>query len=311
MTTDSPPANAPLDLSAFGSGATYKIRGFWTNALLHLWHDHLTMAALMVLAILTVLCFLGPPIIEATTDIDATSTNIREQSLMSPSSEHLLGTDKLGRDVFIRLLYGGQVSLGIAYLASTMSITIGVVIGLVAGYYGGLIDDIIIWFITTIVSIPSIFLLLILSAVFEPSPWILVLIFGLLGWMGASRLVRGEVFSVKSRDYVVAAQAVGARTWHLMFFHIFPNVLSIVIILMAIDAGTLILSETALSFLGLGVRPPDPSWGNILTDAQKYYTTAPHLIIIPGIAITITVLCFYLVGDGLRDALDPRSERVR
>ncbi|MCZ7547310.1 MAG: ABC transporter permease [Anaerolineae bacterium] len=286
----------------------YKIRGFWHNAARHVWHDRLTVAAMVVLLVLTAVCFLGPPIVESALGVDPRTTNILDRFL-PPSEEHLLGTDQLGRDQLIRLLYGGRVSLGIAYTASIMAISIGVVVGIVAGYYGGIVDDLIIWLISTLASIPALFLLLIISSVFSPGPEALVLILGFLGWLGAARLVRGEVMAAKERDYVIAARAVGAKTWHVMFRHIFPNVLSIVVILLAIDAGILILTESGLSFLGLGVQPPTPTWGNMLTDSQTYFTKGPHLVIWPGLMITITVLCFYLVGDGLRDALDPRSER--
>jgi peptide/nickel transport system permease protein len=308
MTTADKSIARPVDLGASDAAYEYKVRGFWTNAALHVWHDRLTMIAITVLVVFTLLSFLGPPIAEQSLGVNPLSTDITKRFL-PPGEGHLIGTDHLGRDQFIRLLYGGRVSLGIAYTASLMSITIGVVVGIIAGYYGGAVDDFIIWLITTISSIPTIFLLLIASAVWSPSAEVLVLILGLLGWIGASRLVRGEVLTVKEREYVVAAKAVGAKTSHLLFNHVFPNVLSIVIILLAIDAGVLILTETGLSFLGLGVQPPTPSWGNMLTNSQSYFTKGPHLVIFPGLAITITVLCFYLVGDGLRDALDPRSER--
>ncbi len=310
MASMDPSADTPVDLSAFGSAKEYKVRGFWTNALIHIWHDRLTMAAIIVLLIFTLACFLGPPIVESVLGVDQRSIDF-SQKLLSPGPGHLLGTDDKGRDLFIRLLYGGRVSLGIAYIASVISISIGVAIGLIAGYNGGLVDDFIIWVITTLNSVPTLFLFLIVVTVWEPNPEALILIFGFLGWTGTTRLVRGEVLSVRERDYVVAARAVGAKVWHQMFYHIFPNVLSIVVVLLALDAGVLILSESGLSFLGLGVQPPIPTWGNMLNDAQSFYYDAPHIMIMPGLAITITVLCFYLLGDGLRDALDPRSERTR
>ncbi|MBN1284494.1 MAG: ABC transporter permease [Anaerolineae bacterium] len=308
MATANQPIELGTDRSIFGEAREYKERGFWANAASHVWHDRLTMAAITVLVFLTFASFLGPPILERFMGLDPNATSITERFL-PPGEGHWLGTDYLGRDQIIRLLYGGRISLGIAYTASIISVSIGVIIGIVAGYYGGILDDIIIWVVTTIGSVPTIFLLLIATTVWSPSPEVLVLILGFLGWLGISRLVRGEVLSVRERDYVIAAQAVGAKTWHLMFYHIFPNVISIVIILLALDAGSLILTESGLSFLGLGVQPPVPTWGNMLTKSQEYFANAPHLVIWPGLAITVTVLCFYLLGDGLRDALDPRSER--
>lgn len=308
MTTANNPIELGSDRSAFGEAKEYKVRGFWTDAALHVWRDRLTMTAIVVLFIFTVACFLGPPLLENFMGLDPNDTDLTRR-FMEPSAGNWLGNDYLGRDQFIRLLYGGRISLGIAYTASIISVSLGVLIGILAGYYGGILDDIIIWVITTIGSVPTIFLLLIATTVWSPSPEVLVLILGFLGWLGISRLVRGEVLSVRERDYVIAAQAVGAKTWHLMFYHIFPNIISIVIILLALDAGGLILTESGLSFLGLGVQPPTPTWGNMLTNSQDYFTNAPHLVIWPGLAITVTVLCFYLLGDGLRDALDPRSER--
>jgi peptide/nickel transport system permease protein len=283
-----------------------KIRTLWQNALRHILRDRLTVFSLFVLLLLTAVCFLGPPIVENALNVDVNRIHVQDK-FQAPSSDYILGTDHLGRDQLIRLLYGGRISLSIAYAASLLSISIGVAIGIIAGYYGKYIDDFIVWFINTLTSIPSIFLLLIASTIWSPSPSVLVLILGFLGWMGTCRLVRGEVMALKEREYVTAARAVGAPVWRLMWMHIFPNVLSIVIISLAIDAGVLILVESGLSFLGIGVQPPTPTWGNMLTDSRSYFVTGPHLVVWPGLLITLTVLCFYLVGDGFRDALDPRS----
>jgi peptide/nickel transport system permease protein len=188
-----------------------------------------------------------------------------------------------------------------------MTIIIGVSLGLIAGFYGSRVDDLISWLVSTLSSIPPLFLLLIASAIWEPSAEVLVVILALLGWVGTSRLVRGEVLTLKERDYIVAARAVGASNRRLLVLHILPNILPIVIVTMTIIAGNLILIESGLSFLGVGVQPPTPTWGNMLTDSRSYFVTGAHLVIWPGMLILITVLSFYLVGDGLRDALDPRS----
>lgn len=285
---------------------TRKVRTLWENAFWHIVRDRLTMGALLVLLLLTLICFLGPPIVEDVLSVDVNRISVVDK-FRAPGGEYLLGTDHLGRDQLIRLLYGGRISLSIAYAASLLSISIGVAIGIIAGFYGGFIDDGIVWFTNTLTSIPSIFLLLIASTIWSPSPGVLIMILGFLGWIGTSRLVRGEVMALKEREYVTAAHAVGASVWRIMWVHIFPNVLSIVIISLAIDAGVLILVESGLSFLGIGVQPPTPTWGNMLTDSRSYFVTGPHLVIWPGLLITITVLCFYLIGDGFRDALDPRS----
>lgn len=295
-------------------------RSFWRDALFHLIRDRLTIISLGVLVLLTLASLFLPPLVERTLGIDANRTNVAirylppgEKCQNTPQGEkctlYILGTDQLGRDQFVRLLYGGRVSLGIAYSASLMSISIGVLIGVIAGYYGGWIDDIVIWFITTLNSVPAIFLLLIASSIWSPSPEVLVVILSLLGWIGTARLVRGEVISLRERDYVEAAHALGAPPWRLIAVHIFPNLLSLVIINLTINAGVLILVESGLSFLGLGVQPPTPTWGNMLTDSRSYFVKGVHLVIWPGLLISITVLCFYLLGDGLRDALDPRSRK--
>ena len=218
---------------------------------------------------------------------------------------HWLGTDNKGRDHVSRLLFGGQISLKIAVLASMLSMFIGVSLGIITGYYGGLVDDFFIWFITTLGSIPGLFLLLLISSLLSPGPDTLILILGLLGWTGTMRLVRGETLALREREFVVAARSMGASDLRLMFRHIFPNLISIVVVTMAIDIGVLILTESGLSFLGFGVAPPDATWGNMLTKAQDFYRKAPWLVFAPGLAITITVLCLYVIGDGIRDALDP------
>ena len=282
-------------------------RTLWQNAVLHILRDKLTLAAMLVLGTMTVLCVLGPPVVENVLELDVNRVDVPNKFLSPGAEVHLLGTDHLGRDQLIRLLYGGRVSLAIAYSASFVAILIGVALGLVSGFYGGRADDLITWTVTTLSSVPPLFLMLIASALWAPSAELLIVILALLGWIGTCRLVRGEVLSLKEREYVEAARAVGASDSRLLLVHILPNVLPIVIVTMTIIAGNLILVESALSFLGVGVQPPTPTWGNMLTDSRSYFNIGTHLVIWPGILIMVTVLCFYLVGDGLRDALDPRS----
>lgn len=296
------------NLSGPDDTEVYVSRSFWADAVRHFRRDRLSLFALVVLAILTVLCFLGPPVAEDVLQVNVTRTNLVDRYQL-PGQGSLLGTDHLGRDQFIRLLYGGRISLLIAYAASLMSIVIGVLIGLLAGFYGGWVDDIIIWMINTLESIPSIFLLLIVSTIWQPSPYTLIMILSLLGWFSTCRLVRAQVISLKEREYITAARAIGGRSAHLLGQHILPNILSVVIISLTINAGSLILVESGLSYLGLGVQPPTPTWGNMLTESRSYFVVGTHLVVWPGILITLTVLCFYLVGDGLRDALDPRNVR--
>lgn len=285
-----------------------KARSIWQDAVRRFLSDRISVLALVALLLITAACFVGPAIVEGVLDVDMTRTSVVDRYL-PPSAEHPLGTDQLGRDQLIRLLYGGRISLGVAYLASLFSITIGVIVGIIAGYMGGTVDDLIVWFINTLRSIPAIFLLLIATAIWSPSPRVLIILLGLLGWIETSRLIRGQVIVQKRRDYVLAAEALGARKSHVMINHILPNVIPIAIVSLSITAGALILTESSLSFLGLGVQPPTPTWGNMLSSARDYFFRGPHLVAPPGVLITVTVLCFYLIGDGLRDALDPRSRR--
>jgi peptide/nickel transport system permease protein len=284
-------------------------QSLWRSALRYLRHDVLTLIALSVLTVLTLVCLIGPPILERALGLDPNRTNVLDRYLTPGEEGHILGTDQLGRDQLIRLLYGGRVSLLIAFAASLMSLVIGVSLGIIAGFYSGPVDDLITWFVNTLSSIPSIFLLILASTIFTPSPGTLILILGALGWIGTCRLVRGEVLALRQRDFMVAARALGAPTWRQASSHILPNLISLVIVSLTIDAGSLILIESGLSFLGLGVQQPTPSWGNMLSSARSYFTTGLHLVIWPGVLITVTVLCFYIVGDGLRDAFDPRTSR--
>jgi ABC-type dipeptide/oligopeptide/nickel transport system permease subunit len=281
-------------------------RSFWRDAFQFIRRDRLTIFALSVLIIFTLICSLMPVVFERVLELDVNSTSIPNRFKQPGESGYLLGTDQLGRDQFLRLIYGGRVSLTIAYLASVMTVFIGIALGLLAGYYGRQIDDLISWGINTLSAIPPLFLLLIAAAVWEPSTEVLIVVLAALGWVGTSRLVRGEVLSLKERDYVLAARALGASDFRILVYHILPNVFSIVMVTMTIIAGNLILIESGLSYLGMGIQPPTPTWGNMLTDSRSFLVTGVHLIFTPGILIMITVLCFYLIGDGLRDALDPR-----
>ena len=219
---------------------------------------------------------------------------------------HFLGTDELGRDVLTRVIYGGRVSLWVAFLTVLVSLTIGTLIGAVAGYYGGSVDALLMRFVDVVISIPSLFLLILIAVVFHPGVSGLALVIASMNWTGMSRLVRGEFLSLKERDFVDAARVVGAGNTRIIFRHILPNAFSPIIVAATLALGGVILIETALSYLGMGVQPPTPSWGNMLTNSRQYLYRAPQLIVIPGIFIFVTVLAANLMGNGLRDALDPR-----
>ncbi|MEZ4621240.1 MAG: ABC transporter permease [Caldilineaceae bacterium] len=223
---------------------------------------------------------------------------------------HWLGTDDAGRDVLTRGVYGGRISLRIGLWVAGVSMTLGVLMGLISGYYATtFIDDIVNAIIMTLGSIPLLFLLIILSRIFQPGPEGLAILIGLFGWMGLSRLIRGQIFSVRERDYVTASRAIGTSAWGIMFKHILPNVSSIIIVSAVFNIAGAIIAEAGLSYLGVGIGPPLPSWGNMMQGSLGNFTDAPWLVITPGIFIFLTTLSIYLLGDGLRDALDPTLQR--
>lgn len=226
--------------------------------------------------------------------------------LSPPSKTHLLGTDDLGRDLLSRIIWGSRVSLKVGFVAAGIAIMIGVIIGSVSGFYGGKIDAILMRFVDIMLAFPTFFLILAVIAILEPNIFTIMTVIGVTSWMDVARLVRAEFLSLKERDFVDAARAIGISHRRLIFRHILPNALSPVFVAATFGVAGAILIESGLSFLGLGVQPPDPSWGNILTAGKDNIEIAWWLSLYPGLAILITVLSYNLVGEGLRDALDPR-----
>lgn len=226
---------------------------------------------------------------------------------LAPSSQHFFGTDDLGRDVYSRVIYGSRISLFVGFIAVGISIFVGVIFGLIAGYFGGIFDGIIMRFVDIMLCFPSFFLILAVIAFLSPSIVNVMVIIGLTGWMGVTRLVRAEVLSVKTRDYIISAKVQGLPFWLIMIKHILPNVFTPIFVTATLGVAGAILTESSLSFLGLGVQPPTPSWGNILTAGKDNIMFAWWLSFFPGIAIFITVLGYNLLGEGLRDILDPKQ----
>jgi len=229
--------------------------------------------------------------------------------LAPPSSAHPFGTDPLGRDVLSRMIWGAGISLKVGFVATGIAILIGTILGALAGYYGRWVDAVIMRFVDIMLCFPAFFLILAVIAILEPSIWNIMIVIGLTGWMGVTRLVRADFISLKERDFVQAARAVGAGDPRIIFLHILPNAMASVLVTATLGVAGAILTESALSFLGIGVQPPTPSWGNILTAAKDNIDIAWWLSFYPGLAILITVLGYNLLGEGIRDALDPRLRR--
>jgi peptide/nickel transport system permease protein len=230
--------------------------------------------------------------------------------LLPPSADHWMGTDDLGRDVFSRVLLGAHVSLLIGFVAVAIAVVIGTIVGSVAGYAGGTVDNVIMRFVDMMMCIPTFFLVLTVAAIVSrPSIWYIMPVIGLTSWMGTSRLVRAEFLTLREMDYIMAARATGARSLRIIFRHVLPNAMPPIFVSAVLGVSGAILTEASLSYLGFGVQPPDPSWGNIIADGKQYILDAWWLIVFPGLAIFVTTLAFYVTGEGLRIALDPKETR--
>ena len=229
-----------------------------------------------------------------------------KQILDPPSKRHLFGTDQLGRDVLSRMLFGARVSLAVGFVSVGIAATIGILLGAAAGYHGGLVDAVIMRLVDLVLVFPRFFLLLAVLAFLKPSIWTIMAVIGLTGWMGVARLVRAEFLALKEREFVLWSQAVGAGAFRIIWRHILPNAMAPVLVAMTLGIPAAILTESGLSFLGLGVQPPHATWGNMLTEGKDTIELAWWLSVYPGLAILVTVLSYNLFGEGIRDALDPR-----
>lgn len=279
----------------------------------------LALASAMFLAALGLIS-LAAPLSASWLGLDANQVDLG-QRLLGPSAAHPLGTDELGRDLFVRICFGGQVSLAVALVAAVFSAIIGTLIGLIAGYFGGRLDALLMRFTDGVISLPLLPLLIVLvaidleklglpEAVLQSNNialYQIILVIALFGWTTVARLVRAETLTLKNRDFVRAAVALGASAPRIILRHILPNSISPIIVATTLSVGNIILLESVLSFLGMGIQPPMASWGNMLTNAQELMWTAPALAVWPGLMIFSTVIAFNFLGDGLQDALDPRA----
>lgn len=266
-------------------------------------HNKMALLGAAMVSLMFVLAIVAPYIAPDPGFVDIS------RQLQPPSFESWLGTDDLGRDVFSRIAYGARISLLVGFVAVGIATVVGIVFGALAGYYGGWIDLTIMRFVDVMLCFPSFFLILAVIAFLEPSIWNIMVIIGLTGWMGVARLVRAEFLSLREREFVLAIRSLGANDVRIILRHILPNALSPVLVSAALGIAGAILTESALSFLGIGVQPPTPSWGNMLIAGKQTLGTAWWLSVFPGLAILITVLGYNLLGEGVRDALDPRINK--
>lgn len=332
------PAGAPVaDRSRLERAAVKKSPSYAQRAWRRFRRNRLSLAAMVVFALIILFSYGAPLISRFVTKQDYAAQNLTATCCVRPgetatqtiiggpngidtvTNKHWLGADELGRDVLTRLAYGGRISLTVAFLALTVALTIGLLIGALSGFYGGWIDNVLMRLVDVIIAIPGLFILILISSMvnnnrvitssplFRSAGWlVLPFVIAALGWTGISRLIRGEFLSIKGRDYVEAARVLGASDGRIIFRHILPNVVPIIIVWATLAVPGLILTEAALSYLGFGVQIPTPSWGNMLSNAQEYFTRAPFLVVLPGLMIYVTVMAVNLMGNGLRDALDPR-----
>lgn len=264
--------------------------------------NRLALAGIALLLIINIASWAAPLFSRA----NPTEQHLTER-LQPPSGRHWFGTDDLGRDVFSRVLHGGRVSLRVGLLAVSISVLVGTLVGLTAGYFGGVVDSALMRGVDIVLCFPTIFLILMVIAFLEPSLWNVMAVIGFTSWPGLARLVRGETLSLRERDFIFAARGLGLSSPKILFVHLLPNLAAPILVSATLGVGGAILTESALSFLGLGVQPPMASWGNILTSGKDYIHVAWWLSLFPGISILLTVLALNLFGEGLRDVLDPRN----
>ena len=272
------------------------------NLLFKALNNPLSKAGFIIIVVVLLLAMLAPLI----APYDPDDINVKA-ILIAPTWQHWMGTDGLGRDVLSRMLFGGRISLLVGLVAVGISTVIGIILGAIAGYYRGWVDTVIMRLVDVMLSIPSFFLILAVIAFLTPSIINVMIVIGLTSWMGVTRLVRAEFLSLSGREFVQASRVLGAKDARLIFTHLLPNSLTPIIVSSVLGVAGAVLLESGLSFLGLGVQAPQASWGNILTDGKDYIQFAWWLSLFPGLAILMTVLGYNLLGEGLRDALDPRS----
>ncbi|MEY3001459.1 MAG: hypothetical protein RL648_1673 [Verrucomicrobiota bacterium] len=288
-----------VDLDAIESGTS-----LWKDAWLRLRKNRLALMSFWVLVFMVLFCFLGPFF----TGQDYRTNNL-EKTLLSPQAGHLFGTDDLGRDQLTRVMVGGRVSLGVGIIATTVSLLIGVAYGATAAYVGGKADAVMMRFVDVLYALPFTIFVILLMTLFERSIVLLFVVIGAVEWLTMARIVRGQVLSIKQQEFVEAAVSLGYSSGRIILRHIIPNVLGVVVVYATLTVPAVMLLESFLSFLGLGVQPPMPSWGSLIKLGADNIQLYPHLLVIPAVFFSLTLFSLNFLGDGLRDALDPRSSK--
>jgi peptide/nickel transport system permease protein len=274
------------------------------------WRDPLLMFALLIVIVLTLMAIFAPQLAPKNPDLNFPEGLNDMGAPVAPNSNFWFGTDLLGRDLFSRIVYGARVSLLIGVLANGAAVLIGVFVGLIAGFVGGIVGTLLMRFTDLMTAFPVLLLAIALTAILKPSLWIVALVIALLNWVSLARVVYGQVLGLKSREYVTAAESLGASQTRVLLRHVLPGLLPTAVVWGTLGISTSVMLEATLSFLGVGVQPPTPSWGGIINESQSYFTLAPWLVAFPGIMILLTALSFNLLGEGLREAIDPSAKRT-
>jgi len=283
----------------------HKAKSYWAESWERLRSNRIGMTAGYLIVFLAIVAVLAPLISQYITHFDPAKQDLDSQ-FDAPTLRHWLGADETGRDTATRLIWGARVSLGVGFLTVSVQILVGGGVGLLAGFFSGWADNLLMRIVDMVLAIPAIFLYILMAILFTPSTLTLSLIIASVGWGGVARLVRGEVLSVRSRDFMLATRSLGASNTRLILRHLLPNVLPVMIVAASLGVGAIILAEAALDFLGLGIHPPTASWGNMLSNAQAYFAHSIWLVIFPGVMIFVTVLAANVFGNAVRDAFDPR-----